>query len=160
MNYSAYGQSVSSKIVVGLFFGKKDNIVLLHFYNLVSKADFNFIVKAILKHHLKNDFFKVHIYADLSSLVDADLSEHIESKTPQRNIVFTLEDGFLFDWIEDVPKAQRANKVKSILTECLLESVDILKNGEKKKEENSFSPFPFEQLQQLMAYPDAFSKMK
>lgn len=158
MNQLQYGQSISSKIVVGLFFGKKDSIVLLHFYNLVSKADFNFIVKAALKHHLKKDFFKIHIYTDLSSLVDLDLNENIETSNPQRNIIFTLDDGFLFDWIEEIPKAQRANKVKSIFTDCLMESLDVLKNGEKREKEKDFSQFSFEQLQQLMAYPEFFLK--
>ncbi len=132
MNISKYGGSSNSKITVALFFGKKDNIVLTHFKELVSKADFPFIVKAALKHYIKDDFFKIHVYTDLTSLLDCDLDKDIKNKT-QRNVIFTLEDGFLFDWIEEIPQAQRGNKIKSILSECLLKSVDVLKNGEEKE---------------------------
>lgn len=134
-----------NKITVGLFFGKKDHILLWYFYHLVASADFNFITKAVLKHHIKEDHFKIHIYTDLSPLLLEDLDSEIENESVQRNITFTKNDGFLYDWVESISKPLRGSKIKQILTDELLYCLDILKNGDKKETEENKDIVPNEQ---------------
>jgi hypothetical protein len=137
------------KIFVALFFGKKDNLLLPKLYQMVSKADFNFIVKATLKHHLKNDKFKIHIYTDLTPLLDIKRGYITSDESVQRNIVFAEEDGFLYDWIENLSKSVRGMVVKQIVVSRLEECIDVLKNGEKDIEVKNQYPADFI-IQQLM----------
>lgn len=136
-----------SKITVGLFFGKKDHILLWYFYHLVPNTDFNFVIKAVLKHHLKDTHFKINIYTDLSPLLEEDLNTQIGDESVQRNINFTSKDDFLYDWINQISKPLRATKIKKILTEELLYCLDYMKNGDKQKnkdiDNNNQYPYPF-----------------
>jgi hypothetical protein len=126
-----------SKIVVGLYFGKKDNLLPSYLYQIVSKADFNFIVKATLKYSIKNDKFKIHLYTDLTPLLNVT---GLKQETKQRNIVFTPQDGFLFDWIYSIDPIIRPNRIKDIITKGIEECLDILKNGEKENIEVPAEP--------------------
>lgn len=128
------------KITVGLFFGKKDDNLLWYLYQIVTSADFNFIVKATLKYFLKNDKFKIHYFVDLEPIMDEEPT--YEAPNQQRNINFFQSDGDLYEWISSLPKHMRPIKIKQIVTERLLECCEIVKNGEPSEEDKNTPPYP------------------
>ena len=148
------------KITVGLFFGKKDHILLWYFYHLVPSTDFNFIIKAVLKHHIKQEHFKINIYTDLTPLLEEDLNIEIGEESVQRNIHFTTNDDFLYNWINQISKTLRTTKIKQILTEELLYCLDLIQNGNKEEtvknkdiENNNQYPYPYPFYFPIYQYP-------
>lgn len=123
----------TDKIIVGLFFGKKDDMLLYHFYQFVPSEDFKFITKATLKHHIKGDKFKIHIYTNLSPLLDLNSFEEDIDSVRQRNVIFTPDDDFLYEWIDSIPRHLRGNKIKQILLSRLQECIEVLKRGENEE---------------------------
>lgn len=140
----------SKPINVSIYFGKKDSILLYLLYEDVSSSDFNFIVKAILKHHINNALFHVHNYINLERIIE--LYDEIEDDgdieiKKQRNIRLTPQDDFIYKWISDTPESRRPQEVKLIIIKQLKECIDLYKNPQKKKE-----PFP-QQLVVLSDFP-------